>query len=324
MNGIVVVKKEKKYTSFDVVARMRGIFGQKKIGHTGTLDPDAEGVLPVCLGNATKVCGMLTDTDKTYEAVLLLGRETDTQDVSGETLRESPVNVSEEEVRSAVSRFCGELLQTPPMYSALKVDGKKLCDLAREGKTVERSPRKITVYENEILSMQLPRVRLRIRCSKGTYIRTLCSDIGKELGSGGCMESLVRTRAAGFPLSQAVSLGRLEEAKEAGRLEEYVLPTETVFLTFPAYAVSEGAERLLENGNPLRKDELVRLETDPLRRDERFRLEADPLRGNEWVCQAGEPFLVRVYGRDGIFRAVYEYPDGEERCRPRKMFLQRG
>ena len=194
VNGILNVYKEKGYTSHDVVAKLRGIVGQKKIGHTGTLDPDAEGVLPVCLGRATKVCDMLTEKDKTYEAVLLLGKETDTQDISGTVLRVGETEgLTQEQVKDCVMSFVGEYDQIPPMYSALKVNGKKLYELAREGKTIERKSRKVEIKEIRILEMALPRVRMEVSCSKGTYIRTLCHDIGEKLGCFGCMESLLRT-----------------------------------------------------------------------------------------------------------------------------------
>ena len=193
VNGILNVYKEKGYTSHDVVAKLRGIVGQKKIGHTGTLDPDAEGVLPVCLGRATKVCDMLTEKDKTYEAVLLLGKETDTQDISGTVLRVGETEgLTQEQVKDCVMSFVGEYDQIPPMYSALKVNGKKLYELAREGKTIERKSRKVEIKEIRILEMALPRVRMEVSCSKGTYIRTLCHDIGEKLGCFGCMESLVQ------------------------------------------------------------------------------------------------------------------------------------
>ena len=207
INGIVNVYKEKGYTSFDVVAKMRGIFKQKKIGHTGTLDPDAEGVLPVCLGRATKVCDLLTDKDKEYETVLLLGVVTDTQDLTGEVLARKEVNASENEVKSAILSFVGEYMQVPPMYSALKVNGQKLCDLARKGVTVERKARPVTIHGIEILSVDLPEVRMRVHCSKGTYIRTLCQDIGEKLGCGGCMKSLLRTRVAAFALLECFEAG---------------------------------------------------------------------------------------------------------------------
>ena len=199
INGIVNIYKEKGYTSHDVVAVLRKVVGQKKIGHTGTLDPDATGVLPVCLGRATKVCELLTDHDKTYEALLLLGKTTDTQDISGEVLEErDPGNLTEEEVRSCIESFIGEYDQIPPMYSALKVNGKKLYELAREGKTVERKSRKVQIHGIRILEMNLPHVRMEVDCSKGTYIRTLCHDIGEKLQVGGCMEELQRKKERRF------------------------------------------------------------------------------------------------------------------------------
>ena len=185
MDGIIVIKKEKDYTSFDVVAKLRGICRQKKIGHTGTLDPDATGVLPVCLGCGTKLCDMLMDTNKVYRATLLLGVTTDTQDTTGTVLEEKEVSVDEEKVREVISTFTGTQMQIPPMYSALKVNGKKLCDLAREGIEVERKTREITISEIEIESVELPEIIMKVTCSKGTYIRTLCYDIGQRLGCGG-------------------------------------------------------------------------------------------------------------------------------------------
>ena len=189
--GIIVIHKEKGFTSHDVVAKLRGILHMKKIGHTGTLDPDATGVLPVALGKGTKLVDLLTDKEKTYEAVLHLGIDTDTQDMSGTVLEEKPVNVTEEEVRKVLKSFVGEQLQVPPMYSALKVNGKKLYELAREGKTVERKARPVCFYEIEPLEFHLPLVKIRVTCSKGTYIRTLCHDIGEKLGCGGCMEDQI-------------------------------------------------------------------------------------------------------------------------------------
>lgn len=192
MNGILNVYKEPGFTSHDVVAKLRGICKQKKIGHTGTLDPEASGVLPVCLGNATKLCDLLTDKDKEYRAVLLLGVETDTQDTTGQILAEKEVNADEEDVRSAILSFVGPYDQIPPMYSALKVNGQKLCDLARKGQVVERKSRRITIHSIEIEDISLPRVTMRVACSRGTYIRTLCHDIGQKLGCGGAMERLER------------------------------------------------------------------------------------------------------------------------------------
>ena len=230
IHGILNVYKEKGYTSHDVVAKLRGITGQKKIGHTGTLDPEAVGVLPVCLGRATKLCGMLTDKDKCYETVLLLGIETDTQDITGKIQKEEDISGLEEaEVTHVVRSFTGEYEQIPPMYSALKVNGRKLYELAREGRTVERAARRVTVYGIEILEIHLPRVRMRVHCSKGTYIRTLCHDMGKRLGCCGCMEELIRTRVSGFRIEDSLSLSRLEEMGRNGTLSEAVLPIDQMF-----------------------------------------------------------------------------------------------
>ena len=206
--GIIVIHKEKGFTSHDVVAKLRGILHMKKIGHTGTLDPDATGVLPVALGKGTKLVDLLTDKEKTYEAVLHLGIDTDTQDMSGTVLEERPVNVTEEEVRKVLKSFVGEQLQVPPMYSALKVNGKKLYELAREGKTVERKARPVCFYEIEPLEFHLPLVKIRVTCSKGTYIRTLCHDIGEKLGCGGCMEELLRSRVGRYLSLRAIRLPR--------------------------------------------------------------------------------------------------------------------
>ncbi len=251
INGIINVYKEKGFTSFDVVAKMRGMFHQKKIGHTGTLDPDAEGVLPVCLGKATKVCDLLTDKDKEYKAVLLLGQETDTQDVSGEVLNFSEVTVTEQEVRETILSFVGEYEQVPPMYSALKVNGQKLCDLARKGITVERKARPVTIHKIEITNINLPEVEMVVACSKGTYIRTLCDDIGKKLGCFGCMKSLLRTRVDKFTLEEAYTLSQLQELIEEKPESEwgFIEPVDRVFRKYEAVTAKEEAQKLVLNGN---------------------------------------------------------------------------
>ena len=186
MDGILNIYKEKGYTSHDVVAKLRGILKTKKIGHTGTLDPDAQGVLPVCVGRATKLCDMLTDKDKAYETVMLLGKTTDTQDITGSVLSESELgeDITAEKVTEVINSFVGEYMQVPPMYSALKVNGKKLYELARSGIEVERKARKVYIHSIEIKDISLPRVTMTVNCSKGTYIRTLCHDIGETLGAG--------------------------------------------------------------------------------------------------------------------------------------------
>lgn len=252
VHGILNVYKEKGYTSHDVVAKLRGIVGQKKIGHTGTLDPDATGVLPVCLGKATKVCDLLTDKDKTYRAILRLGLTTDTQDISGKVIEErDPEGLTEEAVREALLSFVGDYEQVPPMYSALKVNGKKLYELAREGKTIERKSRPVHIYEIKIEEMNLPRVEFTVTCSKGTYIRTLCHDLGEKLGVGGCMEELQRIAVGKFHLRDALTLQEIREMKEEGTLEEILRPVDSVFMQYPKMQVKTAYESLAFNGNPL-------------------------------------------------------------------------
>ena len=299
INGVVNVYKEKGYTSHDVVARLRGIFGQKKIGHTGTLDPEAEGVLPVCLGNATKLCGMLTDKRKEYVAELLLGVTTDTQDMTGAVLSERPVTASPEEIKVTVMSFLGTYGQLPPMYSACKVNGRRLYELAREGKEVERQTRPVTIYELDIVSMELPLVRLRVLCSKGTYIRTLCHDIGKKLGCGGAMKSLLRTRVERFTLGGAKTLAQVEEAVRAGAGDALVLPVDAMFSHLPAITVKDGCEGSVQNGNPL----FLRQITGK----------------SGWT----EGELARVYDGGGTFYGIYAFQVMKGNCRPEKMFLSR-
>lgn len=298
IHGIVIIHKEKGFTSHDVVAKLRGICGQKKIGHTGTLDPEATGVLPVCLGSATKLCDMLTDRDKEYVTEFLLGVETDTQDMTGAVLSRRPVSVSQEQVREAVLSFQGSYMQIPPMYSALKVNGKKLYELAREGKEVERRAREVRIEEIEILRMQLPAVRLRVVCSKGTYIRTLCADIGQKLGCGGAMESLVRTRVGKFSLEEAFTLGQLQELKDQGRLAEVVEPVESIFESCPVLHVRQGREKLLDNGNPLTVEQTA---------------EKEQYAPGRWV---------RVCWPDNRFAGIYAYDEAKRRYQPVKMFLE--
>lgn len=216
-HGVINIYKEAGYTSHDVVAKLRGILKQKKIGHTGTLDPAAEGVLPVCLGKGTKLCDMLTDKTKTYRAVLLLGLETDTQDTTGTVLQEqSTESLTESEVRTAVESFVGPYAQMPPMYSALKVNGKKLYELAREGKEIEREARPVEIFSLTIEEIQLPRVTMSVKCSKGTYIRTLCHDIGEKLGCGGCMEYLLRTQVGPFYIEESSKTFRCRNVERCG------------------------------------------------------------------------------------------------------------
>ena len=255
-HGVINVYKEPGFTSHDVVAKLRGILKQKKIGHTGTLDPAACGVLPVCLGQGTRIADMLTEKKKTYEAVLLLGQETDTQDTTGEVLARCPVNVSEEEVRRTAASFIGPQKQVPPMYSALKVEGKKLYELARAGKEVERPARNIQIDELTMNWIKLPRVGMTVTCSKGTYIRTLCYDLGKALGCGGCMEKLTRTRVERFLIQDSLTLSQIETLRDENRVEEIILPIEAMF-DGPRAIANEAGNKKLINGNPVAAEDFA-------------------------------------------------------------------
>lgn len=296
-NGMICIYKEAGYTSHDVVAKMRGILKQKKIGHTGTLDPQATGVLVVCLGNATKLCDMITDRDKEYIAELRLGITTDTQDMTGNVLSERTITCSEEQVRNAVLGFVGAYDQIPPMYSALKVNGKKLYELARTGKVIERQARPVRIYDIEILDIALPVVKFRTSCSKGTYIRTLCQDIGETLGCGGAMQSLMRTRVGRFGFESAITLEKLEHLRDDGRIEEVIVPSDRLFEDCPAIHVRRESERLLENGNIIRPEQTIENET----------------------YEHGKQ--VRFYRTDGSFAGVYAYDGTRGNYKPVKMFL---
>lgn len=246
MNGIVIVDKPQGWTSQDVTARLRRVFDTRRIGHGGTLDPMATGVLPVFVGRATRAVEFFEHAEKTYETVLLLGKRTDTQDITGRVLEERPVSLSLAQVEAVLPKFRGEILQVPPMYSALKVDGKKLCDLARKGQQVERKPRPITIRELTLLSFEENRLRLRVRCSKGTYIRTLCDDMGAALGTLGCMESLRRTQAGDYSITEAVPL---ETLLETGSPETYLRGMDSMFTRYPAVTLTPNQEKRCRNGN---------------------------------------------------------------------------
>ena len=309
IHGIINIYKEPGYTSHDVVAKLRGILKQKKIGHTGTLDPDAEGVLPVCLGKGTRLCDMLTDHSKVYEAVLLLGQSTDTQDVSGTVLQEASVEVSEEEVREAIMSFVGPYDQIPPMYSALKVNGQKLCDLARAGKEVERKARPVEIYEIQIEEIYLPRVRMTVSCSKGTYIRTLCHDIGEKLKCHGCMESLLRTRVGQFQLKDSLTLAQVETYRDENRVSEIVMPVDQVFSDCPALKLTKEAAKLGYNGNPFSSTQALTEEGQTVDKS----LEIS-LNSGKWF---------RVYDPERVFIGVYAYDSKRDQFRPEKMFYEK-
>ncbi len=295
-NGIINIYKEKGFTSHDVVAKMRGICKQKKIGHTGTLDPDATGVLPVCLGSGTRLCDMLTEKDKEYVSELLLGVETDTQDITGQVLSRKEIVTDEALIRDVILSFQGEYMQVPPMYSALKVNGKKLYELARAGKEVERQARPVSIHEIEILEMKLPVVKIRVACSKGTYIRTLCADIGQKLGCGGTMQSLLRTRVGIFKLEDAITLEQLEKLRDAEKIPQVLYEVDRVFADCPALHILPAYKKLIDNGNSFYANQTIEAKTYP---------------EEQWV---------RVYGADKFY-GIYAYEEEKHRYKPVKMFL---
>lgn len=299
INGIMNIYKEPGFTSHDVVAKLRGIVKQRKIGHTGTLDPDAEGVLPVCFGNATKLCDMMTDRSKEYEVCMHLGVITDTQDMSGEVLDRKEITSDEAAIHDAVMSFVGGYEQIPPMYSALKVNGKRLYELARQGKEVERKPRHVDIPYIHITDISVPYVKFVVGCSKGTYIRSLCADIGEKLGCGAVMETLKRTRVGNFKIEDAIKLSDVERLAALGECERYVMTSDSVFMEYKGAAVTADAENALLNGNKLYANQLI--------------LE----RGN--TLKNGE--MLRVYNVNKEFKAVYAFVEADKCFKPFKMFL---
>lgn len=255
-SGIINIYKEKDFTSFDVVAKLRGILHIKKIGHTGTLDPDATGVLPICVGKATKVCDLLTCKDKIYKATMLLGVETDTYDISGKVLSRSKVIVSEDEIINTLMSFVGDNEQVPPMYSALKINGKKLYELAREGKSVERKPREITIYNIEIIDISLPYITFYVHCSKGTYIRSICHDVGEKLGIGACLSELVRIKVSEFEIQDAYKLSQIEDMVKDNDYS-FMRPIDSVFYDFPAYTIRGEYTKVALNGCKIYFEQLI-------------------------------------------------------------------
>ena len=253
MNGIIVIDKENGYTSFDVVAKMRRICGEKKIGHTGTLDPMATGVLPILIGNATKAQSLLPESDKEYEATLSFGITTDTLDITGKVLSQTESNVKSEDLEAVLPQFRGDIMQLPPMYSAVSKDGVRLYELARKGLVTEREARPITVYKLDLLNFdeQLQSAQILVKCSKGTYIRSICDDKGQVLGCGAVMTSLRRVTACGYTLDDAITLEKAKELSENGMLEEYLRPTESVFACYPSVKVTEAQAVRFKNGGGL-------------------------------------------------------------------------
>ena len=246
MNGIVIIDKPQSWTSQDVTARLRRVFNTRRIGHGGTLDPMATGVLPVFVGRATRGVEVFEHAEKTYETVLRLGITTDTEDISGTVLTEQDAFVTGEMLEKTLEKFRGEIMQVPPMYSALKINGQKLVDLARKGREVERQPRPITIHELTLLGMEAEGIRLRVRCSKGTYIRTLCKDIGEALGCGGCMAELRRVSAGEYRIEEAVPLQVLLETETP---EQYLRPVDSMFRNYPKVVLTPKQETRCRNGN---------------------------------------------------------------------------
>ena len=308
LSGILNVKKEKGMTSFDVIYRLRKILGVQKMGHTGTLDPEAEGVLPVCVGKATRVVSLFMDETKTYEAVLLLGVTTDTQDMTGQVLSRQEPDVTEEQIRTAVLSFSGRQMQMPPMYSAIKIGGKKLVDLARRGVEVERTPREVEFSDMEIISIEPPHASLRVTCTKGSYIRTLCHDIGRKLGCGGAMESLVRTRVGRFRIEEALTLDEIRARKEAedsvtrNAAEPYsfLLPLEAMFGDLPIISVKSALDIAVINGNDFSPEETG----NPCPSTSEA---AENGSASGYAASFPNGTEVRVHTSDGRFIGIYRY-----------------
>ena len=300
MNGVLNVYKEQGFTSHDVVAKLRGILKIKKIGHTGTLDPDAVGVLPVCIGKGTKLCDLITDWSKTYEAVMLLGTTTDTLDTSGTIISQSEVTVSEMDVLRACNEFVGEYEQIPPMYSALKHNGQKLYELARKGIEIERKPRIVNINSLRVNDINLEdsqkTVTITVDCSKGTYIRSLCDDIGKKLGCGACMMKLTRTRVGDFQLDDTLTLNQISALVLKGEIEKRIVPVDDIFRDYESITLPEEYANYLHNGNKIVAGQLP----------------------DDIIVNEGSRY--RVYDSDNIFIGIYILAEGV--LSPVKIFYE--
>ncbi|MCR4716469.1 MAG: tRNA pseudouridine(55) synthase TruB [Lachnospiraceae bacterium] len=292
MDGIINIYKESGYTSHDVVARLRGILHIKKIGHTGTLDPEAVGVLPCCIGKGTKLVDLIADRTKEYEAVMRLGIRTDTEDMTGKILSQSEVNLTEDEISKVMTSFVGDIKQIPPMYSALKVNGKKLYELAREGVEIERKARDISIFKIEVIEINLPLVRFKLECSKGTYVRSLCRDIGEKLGCGASMQSLIRTRVGIYKIEDALKLDEVEAYVKAGKIENYIKAVDQFFDNLPKIVIDESLNKKADNGNSFFKNEI---KTNEKR--------------------------VLIYKADNKFIGIYYYDDTDKMFKPEKLFF---
>ncbi len=300
INGLINVYKERGYTSMDVCAVMRGISGQRKVGHTGTLDPDAEGVLPVCLGNATKLCDMLTDKEKEYVASFVLGKKTDTLDIWGTVLEEREPKAFKDAVIESIKSFIGGYNQLPPLYSAKKINGHKLCDLARSGREikVERKPVWVDIRDIEILNVNYPEFTIKVTCGKGTYIRSLCEDIGSRINELSTMTSLKRTRVSDFKIEEAFTLDALTNLKNEGALLSAVKPTDFVFSEYKSIKVKKEYRKIIDNGNKL------------------------SLSFTDFGEMPIDSEKFRVYNNEGEFTGVYFFDAKENSLKPFKMFFE--
>lgn len=303
IDGIINVYKEKGYTSFDVVAKLRGILKQKKIGHTGTLDPMAEGVLIVCLGKATKLVDILITSSKEYKASMQLGNKTDTEDVTGEILKESDLwkSLSNDEIIEAVNSFVGKYSQLPPMYSAIKKDGKKLYEYARAGIEVERQKREVEIIFIDNISIELPYVNFDVKCSKGTYIRSLCRDIGDKLGCGASLSGLIRNELHGMRASDAFKLSDIERLRDEDELDKCIIPMDALLSDYERLDIKPQASKLLSNGNKLKSISFY-----------------PPKQGS--ICDGTAEKLYRIYDNDKLM-ALYRYDESNDIFVPFKMFL---
>lgn len=301
IDGVLNVYKEPGYTSHDVVAKLRGILHQKKIGHMGTLDPNAVGVLPICLGKATKLCSLLSQKDKSYDCTLLLGLETDTQDISGEVLNRAEedvvANLDPKKIVDTLKSFIGEYDQIPPMYSAIKIGGEKLYEKARRGEVVNREARKCKIIDIVITGIEPPRVRFTVTCSKGTYVRTLCHDVGNKLGVYGCMEKLCRTNVERFDIKDSVTIDEIQNLYKNNLLDDYLYPVDDMLDNYSKCIVSSQAEKLVRNGNIFTG-------------------------GNTLLkMQHIDDQIVRVYTNENEFIGLYKYIAEKGIYKPHKMFL---
>lgn len=301
ISGVINIYKEPGYTSHDVVAKLRGILKQKKIGHMGTLDPNAVGVLPVCLGKATKLCDLLSEKDKTYETTMLLGIETNTQDTTGEIINRAPQQMlerlNEDRVFEIIKSYIGDYEQVPPMFSAIKINGQKLYNLARRGEVIERPARHCRILDITVTKMELPRVEMHVTCSKGTYIRTLCHDIGKDLGVYGCMENLIRTKVERFEVEDSISLSQIEAYQDEGTLDKYITPVDEMLDMYSKCIVAENAEKLVYNGNIFTtRNTLLKMNNE-------------------------DGQTLRVYTHDGKFVGLYMFNSDKQIYKPIKIFL---